>query len=109
MLKTFLATDRHSTALAIQRAALGAVVFPHGAQKLLGWFGGYHDRDPADQDADPSGTVLDPGRPRVVPYRFLTGTGHDSLTHPRSVRPAWCKPAIPDAATRLVTSRLDEW
>lgn len=23
------------------RAALGVVMFPHGAQKLLGWFGGY--------------------------------------------------------------------
>jgi putative oxidoreductase len=23
------------------RVALGAVMFPHGAQKLLGWFGGY--------------------------------------------------------------------
>ncbi|MCE9580340.1 MAG: DoxX family protein [Deltaproteobacteria bacterium] len=41
MLKAFLATDRSSTSLAIQRAALGAVVLPHGAQKLLGWFGGY--------------------------------------------------------------------
>lgn len=41
MLKAFLATDRASTSLAIQRAALGAVVLPHGAQKLLGWFGGY--------------------------------------------------------------------
>lgn len=25
----------------IARIALGIVVFPHGAQKLLGWFGGY--------------------------------------------------------------------
>jgi putative oxidoreductase len=25
----------------IARVALGAVMFPHGAQKLLGWFGGY--------------------------------------------------------------------
>jgi putative oxidoreductase len=25
----------------IARLALGIVVFPHGAQKLLGWFGGY--------------------------------------------------------------------
>lgn len=24
-----------------QRTALGLVMFPHGAQKLLGWFGGY--------------------------------------------------------------------
>src|SRR5262245_26131494 len=25
----------------ISRIVLGAVIFPHGAQKLLGWFGGY--------------------------------------------------------------------
>lgn len=25
----------------IARVALGAVIFPHGAQKALGWFGGY--------------------------------------------------------------------
>ncbi len=30
-----------SVAPALQRLALAAVVFPHGAQKLLGWFGGY--------------------------------------------------------------------
>lgn len=27
--------------LALLRIALGIVVFPHGAQKLLGWFGGF--------------------------------------------------------------------
>ena len=26
---------------ALLRIALGGVMFPHGAQKLLGWFGGY--------------------------------------------------------------------
>ncbi len=25
----------------VTRVALGALIFPHGAQKLLGWFGGY--------------------------------------------------------------------
>ena len=35
-----LATD-HSRSLLFQRLVLGAVMFPHGAQKLLGWFGGY--------------------------------------------------------------------
>lgn len=30
----------HLTLLA-QRVLLGLVIFPHGAQKLLGWFGGY--------------------------------------------------------------------
>ena len=40
-MKNFFATDTHSTILTAQRALLGAVMFPHGAQKLLGWFGGY--------------------------------------------------------------------
>jgi putative oxidoreductase len=35
-----LSTD-DSKSLAFQRVVLGAVMFPHGAQKLLGWFGGY--------------------------------------------------------------------
>ncbi|MBV8763232.1 MAG: DoxX family protein [Deltaproteobacteria bacterium] len=35
-----LATDDSRT-LMLQRLVLGAVMFPHGAQKLLGWFGGY--------------------------------------------------------------------
>jgi putative oxidoreductase len=33
-------TDSNSAAL-IARLALGIVMFPHGAQKMLGWFGGY--------------------------------------------------------------------
>lgn len=40
-LDRFFSTDRTQTALLVQRAALGAVMLPHGAQKLLGWFGGY--------------------------------------------------------------------
>lgn len=31
----------HSRTLLAQRLVLGLVMFPHGAQKLLGWFGGY--------------------------------------------------------------------
>jgi len=34
-----LATDNAWT-LAVARLALGVVIFPHGAQKMLGWFGG---------------------------------------------------------------------
>ena len=40
-LKRFLSTDPGSNALLYQRVVLGAVMFPHGAQKLLGWFGGH--------------------------------------------------------------------
>ena len=39
-LDRLLATDRSRTLL-VQRLALGLILFPHGAQKLLGWFGGY--------------------------------------------------------------------
>jgi putative oxidoreductase len=40
MLERFLKTDTSKTLLA-QRVLLGAVMLPHGAQKLLGWYGGY--------------------------------------------------------------------
>lgn len=39
-LSRLLSTDG-ATAPLILRLALAAVLFPHGAQKLLGWFGGY--------------------------------------------------------------------
>src|SRR6476469_3740300 len=35
-----LATDRDPAAT-VARVALGAILFPHGAQHALGWFGGY--------------------------------------------------------------------
>jgi putative oxidoreductase len=40
MLERLLSTGSDRTLLA-QRVALGLIMFPHGAQKLLGWFGGY--------------------------------------------------------------------
>lgn len=40
MFKKTLQTDESVAAL-ILRITLGVVLFPHGAQKLLGWFGGY--------------------------------------------------------------------
>ena len=40
MKKLFLGTDNDITALVL-RVILGVVMFPHGAQKLLGWFGGH--------------------------------------------------------------------
>ncbi len=40
MLKKLFHTD-DDTATMILRVLLGVVFFPHGMQKLLGWFGGY--------------------------------------------------------------------
>jgi putative oxidoreductase len=40
-MKTIFATNGANTTALIARLALGIVVFPHGAQKLLGCFGGY--------------------------------------------------------------------
>ena len=39
-MKALLQTDDGWTGF-ILRVTLGLVIFPHGAQKLLGWFGGY--------------------------------------------------------------------
>ena len=39
MLKKLMQTD-DDTGMLIVRLALGIVMFPHGAQKMLGWFGG---------------------------------------------------------------------
>lgn len=40
MIRRLLATDDNVAAF-IARVTLGLVIVPHGAQKLLGWFGGY--------------------------------------------------------------------
>lgn len=40
-MKKILSTNPGNITALIARIALGVVVFPHGAQKLLGWFGGY--------------------------------------------------------------------
>jgi putative oxidoreductase len=40
-MERFFRTDEENSALLLQRVVLGIVFFPHGAQKLLGWFGGY--------------------------------------------------------------------
>lgn len=41
MIRKLLLTDKDNATAFIIRIGLGIVIFPHGAQKLLGWFGGY--------------------------------------------------------------------
>ena len=40
MLKKLISTN-NDVAITVVRITLGLVMFPHGAQKALGWFGGY--------------------------------------------------------------------
>lgn len=40
-MKKIFATDSTNTLALIARVSLGIVIFAHGAQKLVGWFGGY--------------------------------------------------------------------
>ena len=40
-MKKILATNPSNIYASIARIFLGVVIFPHGAQKLLGWFGGF--------------------------------------------------------------------
>lgn len=40
-MKKLLVTNPENITALVARLVLGIVVFPHGAQKLLGWFGGY--------------------------------------------------------------------
>lgn len=57
-----LMTTPNSPALAVVRLALGVVMFAHGAQKALGWFGG----------AGPSGTIGYFGESLGVPAVLTT-------------------------------------
>jgi putative oxidoreductase len=41
IMNKIIATDANNSTALIARLALGLTIFPHGAQKLLGWFGGY--------------------------------------------------------------------
>jgi putative oxidoreductase len=55
MMKEFLFATSSGWAPLILRVTLGAVMFPHGAQKLLGWWGGYGFKGTAGYFADTIG------------------------------------------------------
>jgi putative oxidoreductase len=57
MLRSFLRTDNDAAAL-VMRLTLAIVFFPHGAQKVLGWFGGY----------GPSATIQAFGKMALPPW-----------------------------------------
>jgi putative oxidoreductase len=40
-MRNLFSTNPNNWAALIARLTVGIVIFPHGAQKLLGWFGGY--------------------------------------------------------------------
>ena len=62
MLRKLLVTDK-SSILTVLRVTLGVVMFAHGAQKMLGWFGG--------KGLDGALHALVPGKYIPVPLAFL--------------------------------------
>ena len=62
MLRKLLVTDK-SSILTVLRVTLGVVMFAHGAQKMLGWFGG--------KGLDAALHALVPGKYIPVPLAFL--------------------------------------
>ena len=62
MIKKLLATEK-SSVLTVLRVTLGVVIFAHGAQKMLGWFGG--------KGLDAALHALVPGSYIPVPLSFL--------------------------------------
>ena len=70
-MKTFFGTDDAWSSL-ILRVMLGLVMLPHGAQKLLGWFGGYGF----------SGTIgafTQNGMPWIVAFLVIMGESFGAL------------------------------
>lgn len=69
---SLLSTD-HDYLTTFMRIVLGLVIFPHGAQKLLGWFGGEGIR----------GTIAhmdQVGVPRIVSWLTIIGQSFGSLS-----------------------------
>ena len=62
MLKKLLVTEKNSV-LTVLRVTLGVVMFAHGAQKMLGWFGG--------KGLDAALHALVPGKYVPAPLAFL--------------------------------------
>ena len=70
-MKKLLATNEGLTGL-ILRMTLGIIFFPHGAQKLLGWFGGHGF-------SGTMGFFTQQGMPWVVAFLVIIGESVGSL------------------------------
>lgn len=65
MFQKLIQTDSYNTAAFVLRLALGVVMFPHGAQKMLGWFGG------KGFSATLEGMTTGAGLPRIVVFLVI--------------------------------------
>ena len=72
-MRAFFATDDRWTGL-ILRLTLGLVMFPHGAQKLLGWFGGF------GFDGTMGFFTQKMGLPWIIAFLVIMGEFFGSLT-----------------------------
>jgi putative oxidoreductase len=72
MLKKLIQTN-DDVALLVLRVVLGVVFFPHGMQKLIGWFGGYGFAGTMDMFTDKMGI------PAVFAFLAIMAEGLGSL------------------------------
>jgi putative oxidoreductase len=72
-MERFLSTDETNSALLVQRVLLGIVFFPHGAQKLLGWFGGFGFSDTMGF------FTTQAGLPWIIAFLVIMGESFGSL------------------------------
>ncbi len=95
--RRLLATERDWGAT-VARVALGAVMFPHGAQKLLGWFGGYGFRGTMGFLTAQVGLPY-PIALLVIPARSRSSSDWRAGSRRRAWWPSWWAPSSPCTST----------